>query len=205
VHVCLKIPYLVNRLPAPPLFHISDTQLYSLTFVFCSGPGIKGPFHEYVLLTTQSNYICRVQSSVWRLPKYWPPTLLHPASVSFPRTKGGGYTFAGRWGGWGVNILEVARHWINLLQYNPSTLNKKCSWGREGIKMINTYAFLLSSYLASILPPPLSAITISQHLPNLFLCSRHNLVFVVDWSVRGVKEEDNKKVWASSNIFLNRT
>jgi hypothetical protein len=23
--------------------------------------------------------------------------------------------------GWGVNILEDARHWIGLLQYNPST------------------------------------------------------------------------------------
>ncbi len=25
--------------------------------------------------------------------------------------------------GWGVNILEDARHWIGLLQYNPSTVN----------------------------------------------------------------------------------
>ena len=43
-------------------------------------------------LEAQSNYICRVQSSVWRLPKYWPPTPppLHPASVSSPRTKGAG-------------------------------------------------------------------------------------------------------------------
>ncbi len=52
-----------------------------------------------------------------------PPPPLHPASVSSPRTKGGGeggtggYTLAGRWAGWGVNILEDARHWIGLLQY----------------------------------------------------------------------------------------
>ncbi len=52
-----------------------------------------------------------------------PPPPLHPASVSSPRTKGGGYTLAGRWGGGGegVNISEDARHWIGLLQYNPST------------------------------------------------------------------------------------
>jgi hypothetical protein len=53
----LKIPYLVNRLPGPPLFYISDTQLYSLTFVFCSDPGIKGPFHEYVLLNKKNTAV----------------------------------------------------------------------------------------------------------------------------------------------------
>jgi hypothetical protein len=44
---------------------------------------------------------------------------LRPASVSSPVNKGGGYTLAGLWGGVvGVNILEDARHWIGLLQYN---------------------------------------------------------------------------------------
>ncbi len=43
-----------------------------------------------------------------------PPLL--PASVSSPRNKGGGCTLAGRRGGWGVNILEDARHRIGLLQ-----------------------------------------------------------------------------------------
>jgi hypothetical protein len=41
------------------------------------------------------------------------------ASVSSPQ--GGGYTLAGRWGVGEVNILEDARHWIGLLQYNLST------------------------------------------------------------------------------------
>ncbi len=49
------------------------------------------------------------------------PPPLHPASVSSPRTKGGGYTLAGRRRGWGVNILEDASHRIGLLQYNLST------------------------------------------------------------------------------------
>ncbi len=44
--------------------------------------------------------------------------------VNFVRRQtleGGGYTLAGRWGVGGVNILEDARHWIGLLQYNLST------------------------------------------------------------------------------------
>ncbi len=49
-----------------------------------------------------------------------PHPLLHPASVSSPRSKGGRYTLAGRWGGWGVNILEDASHRIGLLQSNLS-------------------------------------------------------------------------------------
>jgi hypothetical protein len=49
-----------------------------------------------------------------------PPPPLPLASVSYPRTKGG-YTLAGRVRGWGVNILEDARHGVGLLQYNPST------------------------------------------------------------------------------------
>jgi hypothetical protein len=43
-----------------------------------------------------------------------PPPPFHPASVSSPRTKGRR--------GVGVNILENARHWIGLLQYNISTI-----------------------------------------------------------------------------------
>jgi hypothetical protein len=70
----------------------------------------------------QSTYIYRVQSSVWRLPNYCLPPPLRPASVSSPRTKGGGGGHNRRAvKGWGVNISEEARYWIGLLQYNPST------------------------------------------------------------------------------------
>ena len=41
---------------------------------------------------------------------------LRPASLSSPLNKGGGYTIAGRRGGWGVNILEDERNRIALLQ-----------------------------------------------------------------------------------------
>ncbi len=71
----------------------------------------------------QSTYIYRAQSSVWRLPNYWPPTTLHPASVSSPpplEPKAEG-THSQGGEGVGVNISEDARHWIDLLQYNLST------------------------------------------------------------------------------------
>jgi hypothetical protein len=54
-----------------------------------------------------------------------PPPPLRPASVSFPRTNGRGYTLAGQWGGWGVKILEDARHW--LASYSIITLRYKCT------------------------------------------------------------------------------
>ncbi len=40
-----------------------------------------------------------------------PPPPLLPASVSSPAVRG-----------WGSNISEDSRHWIGLLQYNPSTV-----------------------------------------------------------------------------------
>ncbi len=41
-------------------------------------------------------FVRRVQSCVWRLPKYWPPhPPLHPASLSSPRTKGRRHTYIG--------------------------------------------------------------------------------------------------------------
>ncbi len=76
---------------------------------------------EVVTSKPQSTYIPEVQSCASRLPKYCPPPSLHPASVSSPRTKGGGYTLAGR-AGVGVNILEDASHRIGLLQSNLSTI-----------------------------------------------------------------------------------
>jgi hypothetical protein len=50
-----------------------------------------------------------------------PSPPLHPASVSSPLTKREGGTHSPGGEGWGVNISEDARHWIGLLQYNPST------------------------------------------------------------------------------------
>jgi hypothetical protein len=59
-------------------------------------------------LDPQSTYVCRVQSSVWRLPNIDPPPPFHQASVP-PALKAGGYTLAGRGGGWGVNNQYFGR------------------------------------------------------------------------------------------------
>ncbi len=71
----------------------------------------------------QSTYICRVQSSVWRLPKYWPPTPFPPSECVLPPHQRRGYTLAGRWGGggsifWKTPDIGLASY---LLQYNLST------------------------------------------------------------------------------------
>ncbi len=50
-----------------------------------------------------------------------PSPPLHPASVSSQRTKGGRVHTRRAVMGKGFNILEDARHWIGLLQYNLST------------------------------------------------------------------------------------
>ncbi len=55
-----------------------------------------------------------------------------PSECVALRTKGGGYTLAGRWRGWGVNILEDASHRIGLLQSNLSTLCMVSSASRRG-------------------------------------------------------------------------
>ncbi len=101
-------------------------------------------------------YVCRLQSSVWHLPKYWPPIPSPPSECVLPphqRRAGvrGLYTLAGRWG-WGVNILEDARHWIGLLQYNPST-------GKPLDAYIHVYALRVPHLVAfsfshSNAPPP---------------------------------------------------
>ena len=67
----------------------------------------------------------RAVSGVFRTTD--PPPPLHPASVSSPRTKGGGVHTRRAVKGWGVNISEEVRHWIGLLQYNPSTTASKAA------------------------------------------------------------------------------
>jgi hypothetical protein len=83
-----------------------------------------------VWVMPQITYIYRVQSSVWRLPNYWPLTPSPPKRVILPlhRRRGGG-THSPGGEGVGGNISEDARHWIGLLQYNPSTgYTHRMSW-----------------------------------------------------------------------------
>jgi hypothetical protein len=51
-------------------------------------------FGSSTLGQPQSTYICKVQISVWRRPNIDSPPPLHPASMSSPRTKGGGRTYS---------------------------------------------------------------------------------------------------------------
>ncbi len=70
----------------------------------------------------QSTYIYRVQNSVWRLSNNWPPSSSPPSECVLPPHQRPGGTHSPGGEGWGVNISEDARHWIGLLQYNPSTI-----------------------------------------------------------------------------------
>ncbi len=53
--------------------------------------------HKALTYVEYSTELCLASSKILTPPH----PFLHPASVPSPRTKGGGYTLAGRWGGWG--------------------------------------------------------------------------------------------------------
>ncbi len=109
----------VKRWRPYPCHHVIDSLEDLQTVQLIIPVKIVDPAHKVV---TYVEYTAVSASSKILTPH--PP--LHPASVSSSRTKGGGggggYTVAGRWG---VNILEDARHWIGLLQYNLSTILQK--------------------------------------------------------------------------------
>ncbi len=69
----------------------------------------------------------RVQSSVWRLPNYWPPTPLSTQRVCPPAIpkRGGGYTLAGRWGGGGTIFWKTPD--IGLASCRIIPLRNGCS------------------------------------------------------------------------------
>jgi hypothetical protein len=72
---------------------------------------------EWFMTTTEYIFYCKramLFLSFSKILTPLPPFL--PASLSSPCNKGGGYTLAGRRGGWGVNVLEDERNRIALLQ-----------------------------------------------------------------------------------------
>ncbi len=79
----------------------------------------------------QSTYICRVHSSVWRLPKHWPPTPSPPSECVLPppQRQGGRrvhYTLAERRGGgsifWKTPDIGLASYSLIPLRFKPSVL-----------------------------------------------------------------------------------
>jgi hypothetical protein len=83
----------------------------------------------------QSTYICRVQSCVWRLPKYWPPPSPNPLSTQRvcppPAPKAGGIHSPGGEGGgsifWKTPDIGLASHSIISLRCKPTNSNRKWS------------------------------------------------------------------------------
>ncbi len=101
----------------------------------------------------------RAVSSVFRTIN--PPPPLPLASVSSPAPKAGVTHSPGGEGAGGVNISEDARHWIGLLQYNPST----CT----GVGEVEGYDGQLCSHLPGVRQGDQGKTTV---LPTLFVIYR---------------------------------
>ncbi len=89
----------------------------------------------------QSTYIFKVRclaSSKILTPN--PP--LHPASVSSPRTKGGGYTLAGRWGGGGSIFWKTPD--IGLASYSLIPLRGQQTFTVQQFNFLTQYMYLFT-------------------------------------------------------------
>jgi hypothetical protein len=104
------------------------------------------------VLTYKSTEQCQASSELLT-----PPPPLHPTSVSSPRTKGGGWGVHTRQAmrGWWVNSSEDARHRVELLKYNPSTLH---SQSRQSTRLFHQLSELGPPHPLAhrrVCPPPL--------------------------------------------------
>jgi hypothetical protein len=91
-----------------------------------------------IMADTQSTYVYRVQSCVWRLQNIDPSPSFYPASLSSPRTKGGGYTLA-----WWLGVGGGSIFWktpdIGLASYSIIPLRADISRDRWSLVEIRTY------------------------------------------------------------------
>jgi len=92
----------------------------------------------------ESTYICRVQSSVWRLPKNWPPRHLSTQRVCPPPApKAGGYTLARGWGGGGSIFWKTPD--IGLTSYSIIPRRTKVI-----LKEIISFETVLSKHIGNL-------------------------------------------------------
>jgi hypothetical protein len=88
--------------------------------------------------TKYCTYICRVQSYVWRLPKYWPPTpspTQRGECVLPPHQRRGEDTLAGRWGSGGSIFWETPD--IGLVSYSIISLRLSRTKTKPESKFLN--------------------------------------------------------------------
>ncbi len=102
---------ILQQAPHPPIPGCNFLVIYVLYKVYIGAAELRIETRFHKVLT----YIeYRAVSGVFRTTD--PPPPLHPASVSSPRTKGGGYTIAGRWRGGGLIFRKTSD--IGLASYS---------------------------------------------------------------------------------------
>jgi hypothetical protein len=94
----------------------------------------KSPMTRNHKILTYIEY--RAVSGVFRTID--PPPPLHPASVSSPRTKGGGHTLAGRGGG-GGGIFRKTPDIGLVKRYNPSTQGTHLEVWSRGVRCVDSW------------------------------------------------------------------
>jgi hypothetical protein len=131
---------------------------------------------------SQSTYVCRVQSSVWRLPKYWPP--YPPCECVLPPHQRRGVHTRREVRGWGSIFWKTPDIGLaSYSTYNPSTLSMeksyvdRCDW-----KICPSYAINFKNHYVSCSRICLSCLILShqqqiffRHSPFVYVLANVNL------------------------------
>ncbi len=89
---------------------------------------VQGRFVQCAYMRSQSTYIYRVQSSVWRLPNYWPPTPSPTCECVLPLHQRRGVThLPGGEGGGGQRSISRKTPDIGLASYSIISLRMRCT------------------------------------------------------------------------------
>ncbi len=131
-----------------------------------------------------------------------PPPPHRPASVYTPPLWWGRKTHSLGVRGWGVNSLEDARHWIGLLQYNPSTVHVIKTFLLSSVPYNSSTpwhslqrSFSLSTSRRRLLADTLFCF--HHGLPGL--CSR--ILFIASWKIIFRSRHSVRRPWHSVQSF----